>query len=232
MTTLIQISSGPANKLSEGIPLAHPSLSHPQPKAELLGRACKIPEAHITNFSEEAIRSQPAFMLSQLLRHLKPCLREAAGLGGWEVVSAGHGVSVGATTGIMLTLPSLDVVQGHRFDAPHVIFSDTLSGNEDIPANVSAVLTSSSIDVLAHVAIRARDQGVFLATCSDSAPAGATRKYAGFSGKVVAVSTDAAGEVGITTRGTRPTLIFQVSLGFVSKLLPPPRPFVCTLFFL
>ena len=57
-------------------------LSRPQPKAVLLGRACKVPEAYITNFSEESIRSQPSFMLSLLLRQLMPELRCAGGTGG------------------------------------------------------------------------------------------------------------------------------------------------------
>jgi hypothetical protein len=38
---------------------------------------------------------------------------------------------------------------------------------EDIPPGVSAVLTESTTDVLSHVAIRARSQGVLLATCFD-----------------------------------------------------------------
>jgi alpha-glucan,water dikinase len=38
---------------------------------------------------------------------------------------------------------------------------------EDIPQGVTAVLTESTTDVLSHVAIRARSQGVLLATCFD-----------------------------------------------------------------
>ena len=40
-----------------------------------------------------------------------------------------------------------------------------LGGMEDIPEGVAALLTRSSTDVLSHVAIRARCQGVLLATC-------------------------------------------------------------------
>jgi hypothetical protein len=40
---------------------------------------------------------------------------------------------------------------------------------EDIPPGVTAVLTESTTDVLSHVAIRARSQGVLLATCFDEA---------------------------------------------------------------
>jgi alpha-glucan,water dikinase len=38
---------------------------------------------------------------------------------------------------------------------------------QDIPPGITAVLTKSSTDVLSHVAIRARSQGVLLATCFD-----------------------------------------------------------------
>lgn len=38
---------------------------------------------------------------------------------------------------------------------------------EDIPDGVVALLTRSSTDVLSHVAIRARTQGVLLAGCGD-----------------------------------------------------------------
>ena len=162
-------------------------------------------------------------MVSQLLFQLMPALREASGLGSWQTVSAGYGSAVGVATGIMLKLPSVDVLQGRQFDTPHVIFSDTLSGNEDIPANVSAVLTSSSIDVLAHVAIRARDQGVFLATCNDPPKAGELQKYDDVNGKMVAVSMDAAGEVGRCFTQTR--LAVRIPSSILDTLLAPcPLP--------
>ena len=135
-------------------------------------------------------------MVSKLLLKMMPALREAAGLGHWHLVSAGYGSSVGVATGIMLKLPSLDMIQGHRLETPHVIVSMALYGHEDIPPNVSAVLTTSSVDVLSHVAIRARDQCVFLASCSDPTMGDSLRKYESYVGKMVAVSTDAAGEVG------------------------------------
>lgn len=40
-----------------------------------------------------------------------------------------------------------------------------LGGMEDIPEGVVCLLTRSATDVLSHVAIRARSQGVLLATC-------------------------------------------------------------------
>ena len=51
-------------------------------------RACNIDEAYITNFGEEVVRGQPVFVLSILLRYLKPMLRTSAGVGNWQVRSA------------------------------------------------------------------------------------------------------------------------------------------------
>lgn len=49
----------------------------------------------------------------------------------------------------------------------HPFVMQALGGMEDIPDGVVALLTRSSTDVLSHVAIRARTQGVLLAGCSD-----------------------------------------------------------------
>ena len=51
-------------------------------------RACNIDEAYITNFGEEVVRGQPVFVLSILLRYLKPMLRASAGVGSWQARSA------------------------------------------------------------------------------------------------------------------------------------------------
>ena len=59
------------------------------------------------------------------------------------------------------------------------------------------MLTTASVDVLSHVAIRAREQGVLLAMCDDPYMAGTLHMYQGFHGKTVTVSTDVSGEVGL-----------------------------------
>jgi hypothetical protein len=47
------------------------------------------------------------------------------------------------------------------FSAPTVLISGPMGGLEDIPANIVAVVCAGTMDVLSHVAIRARNQ-VFL----------------------------------------------------------------------
>jgi len=60
-------------------------------------------------------------------------------------------------------------VQFKTFDAPTVLLSSRVSGEEDIPAGVVAVITQDSPDVLSHIAVRARNTHVMFASCSDPA---------------------------------------------------------------
>ena len=76
--------------------------------------------------------------------------------------------SLAPAAGQVMLCPSLAEVQGSTFDTPVVLLSQGLSGIEDIPPGVAAVLTQAGVDVLSHVAIRARSQGVLLASCADA----------------------------------------------------------------
>ena len=67
--------------------------------------------------------------------------------------------------------------------------------------NVTAVLTQSPTDVLSHVAIRARSQGVLLATCFDEAALGSIKQM---EGKNVRLNVDATGAV-IATESAAPS---------------------------
>jgi alpha-glucan,water dikinase len=134
-----------------------------QPRAEFLGSAFGVEAWTVPLFSEEVIRGGPAFALSLLLRPLDPLLRQAAGLGGWQVISparAGGRVQVAGR---------LSDVQTERYTEPTVIVTDGVAGNEEIPEGVTAVLTSDTPDLVSHVAVRARNAGVLFATCFDGA---------------------------------------------------------------
>lgn len=135
-----------------------------QPHAEAFGKACSIPESYVLNFSEEVVRGLPAFVMGPLLKFLNPHLRAAAGVGPWQVVATGTEPPV---MGTIQALPNMDNIQGTTFDQPTVLVIDGLTGNEDIPEGVTAVLTATATDVLSHIAIRARSQSVLLATCFD-----------------------------------------------------------------
>jgi alpha-glucan,water dikinase len=133
-----------------------------QPKAQFLGKAFHAETWTIRLFGEEVMRGGLIFALSLLSHHLRQRLRRRAKLPSWQPISRGAG------QGRVKVMDTLDGVQGRRFDPPAIIVSQTIRGDEDLPEGTLAVLTSASVDVVSHVAIRARNQGVLLATCYDS----------------------------------------------------------------
>jgi len=156
----------------------------------------KIDPAYIANFGEEVVRGSPTFVLSGLLRAIDARAREAAGTGSWEIVAAppaGSSSAEGSIVGVIRSLASLSEIAGDDLAAtPTVVVAAAVGGNEDIPLGVVAVLTGSVADALSHVALRARAQGVLLATCFDEA---ALAALAGSAGKRAALRVSAAGEV-------------------------------------
>jgi len=125
--------------------------------------------AAIAGFGEEVARGAPVAVLATVLRALEPRLRTAAGVGPWDLAAPGP---MGGVAGTVTVLATLAEVQGATFEGaagPAVLIAAGLDGSEDIPAGVVAVLTAAETDVLSHVAIRARAQGVLLASCADPA---------------------------------------------------------------
>jgi alpha-glucan,water dikinase len=132
-----------------------------QPKAEFLGNAFCAEPWTITGFTEEVVRGRPVFVLVMLLRHLDPILRRNADLGNWQVVSRGRGL------GAVEVVADLRSVQGKTYERSTVIVTDNIAGDEDIPPNITAIITPDTIDIVSHVAIRARNAQVLIATCYD-----------------------------------------------------------------
>eukprot|EP00798_Chlamydomonas_sp_ICE-L_P020028 gene20028-26744_t len=132
-----------------------------QPYAELFGKECDLDEKFIRNFGEEVVRGHPAFVLSTVVQALEPTVREAAGVSSWQIVSQAPAV------GTIKLIADLSEIQGEEFGAPTILIAEKVGGMEDIPANITAVLTRSLTDVLSHVAIRARSQKCLLASCMD-----------------------------------------------------------------
>jgi alpha-glucan,water dikinase len=126
-------------------------------------------------FSEEMIRGGPVFALSRLLHPLSRALRESAGLSGWQVVSPAH------ACGRIEVIEDLHAVQSKRYSEATVIVTDIVSGDEEIPEGVRAVLTTSQVDLVSHLAVRARNAGVLLAICFEAAELETFKKRAGWS---------------------------------------------------
>ena len=69
---------------------------------------------------------------------------------------------------------------------------ERVTGEEEIPDGVVAVLTPDAPDVLSHVAVRARNLKTLFATCYENSP---MEELEGLSGKVLSIKTTAAGDV-------------------------------------
>ncbi|HMP83865.1 MAG TPA: PEP/pyruvate-binding domain-containing protein, partial [Verrucomicrobiota bacterium] len=134
-----------------------------QPIADKLGMAFNADEWARKLFSEEVIRGRPAFVLSLLIRHLDPLLRRAAKLGNWQVISPSQAI------GFVEVVQTLREVQSKRYGLPTVIVAEKVSGDEEPPEGVRAVITPSSVDLVSHVAVRARNAQLLFATCYDTA---------------------------------------------------------------
>ncbi|MBU0485911.1 MAG: hypothetical protein KKB30_15515 [Proteobacteria bacterium] len=132
-----------------------------QSKAEYLGQAISAPAWTIELFTQEVLRGGPAFVLSQLLGQLMPQLRKVADLGPWQLISQQEVIG-------RMTIADLATVQAEKFKEPTILLSAKISGEEEIPPGITGVITSAGVDVLSHVAVRARNSGIFFATCYDA----------------------------------------------------------------
>ena len=134
-----------------------------QPAATEIGVACGIEHWAVDLFAEEVIRGGPAFALSLVLSRLDPLLRAEADMGAWQIISPVPAV------GYVKHVHSLREVMNETFTRPTVLVADKVGGDEEIPAGSVAVLTTCSVDVLSHSAVRARNMGCLFATCYDEA---------------------------------------------------------------
>ncbi|KAG7617165.1 Alpha-glucan water dikinase 2 [Arabidopsis thaliana] len=132
-----------------------------QPTAKYLGQLLRVDKHGIDVFTEEVIRAGPGAVLSTLVNRFDPSLRKIANLGCWQVISSADAY------GFVVCVNELIVVQNKFYSKPTVIIASKVTGEEEIPAGVVAVLTPSMIDVLSHVSIRARNSKICFATCFD-----------------------------------------------------------------
>jgi hypothetical protein len=77
-------------------------------------------------------------------------------------------ISPTAASGYVYVVDDLSTIQHRVFERPTVVIAKHVSGAEEIPMGATAVLSGSSVDVLSHSAVRARNSKVFFATCYDA----------------------------------------------------------------
>jgi alpha-glucan, water dikinase len=117
-----------------------------QTPADVFDKAVdNVDHKYVANFGEEVARGHPLYVSSALLHKIQADVRAAAGLGPWEVVSAGPdtGVAVGRVVTAALSDMQGESVQPGA--AARVVLSAELGGLEDVPPGVIAVLTTSPV---------------------------------------------------------------------------------------
>jgi alpha-glucan,water dikinase len=159
-----------------------------QPLAEYLGTAFGAAKWTLELFSEEVLRGRFELAASALMLKLDEVLRQIAKLGHWQVVSRG----TGRVEGMAQTCGSLSEIQGKSFDVSTILVAERISGEEDIPAGVVAVLTESPLDLMAHIAVRARNARILLATGWDAARLAGLRET---QGQWIRLSVTAEGDI-------------------------------------
>ena len=183
-----------------------------QPRAEQLGRAFHAEEWAIKLFSEVVVRGRPAFVLSLLIRHLDSILRRSARLGDWQVINPNH------VAGEVAVVESLREVQGRKFERPTIILAEKVFGDEEPPEGVRAVITLDSVDLVSHVAVRARNAHLLFATCYDHA---CFERLQAMKGRLLRLEVNAAGDVlfGEAPEGAAPVL--SASAAPAPRVAPP-----------
>jgi len=140
--------------------------THIGPKACHLGSAVGVPQQVLDIFVDEVLRGSALFSVSLVLKRMEPQLRTLAHLPPWQMISAvDHPVQ-----GELVIIERMLHMQDQIFETPTVLLSGLVSGEEEVPVGVQAVLVrdaASAPDILSHCAVRARNSGVLLATCFD-----------------------------------------------------------------
>jgi alpha-glucan,water dikinase len=136
-----------------------------QEKGEMLGKEFGLPYTSYKIFSEEITRGTLFFSLSMILKKIDPRIRESAHLGNWLVISQGrsHG-----SRGYIEHVRYLKDVMHKTYSRRTVLLCDKIDGEEEVPANVQAIILIDGTDypdVLAHVSVRARNLKVLFTVC-------------------------------------------------------------------
>jgi alpha-glucan,water dikinase len=96
------------------------------------------------------------------LAQLEGEIRAAGGLSSWQVVSPGLKTATGVLRAVILK-----DVQEEVYQEPTVLLASRITGEEEIPPGVVAIISPDAVDVLSHVSVRARQLKVLFATCFD-----------------------------------------------------------------
>jgi len=172
-----------------------------QTKAQYLGNAFQADQWTIDLFSQEIVRAGSAFVLSLLINHIEPLLRQIAHLGSWQVISRAKAVG-------KVEVATLLSIQARKFKQPAAIITDKITGDEEIPEGVIAVISSDMTDILSHVSVRARNASILFAVCYDPDIIDDLKQR---KGKILQLAVNDSGDVEYLETGGRKTANAKMS---------------------
>lgn len=137
---------------------------HLGPLSTCLGTSFGAQKEIIATFIEEAVRGGPAYVLSHLIRKAQPAVRRVADLGPFSTIAPHDKESKGP----VVVFNKLRESMGLNFKRGTVVVANTCDGDEDVPQNTAFIVIGSTVDVLSHVAVRARNEHHGLVACLDA----------------------------------------------------------------
>ncbi|OMJ90459.1 hypothetical protein SteCoe_7158 [Stentor coeruleus] len=131
-------------------------------KGRFLGEQFHADQETIDLFTEELIRGSLFFAVSIVLKKINSKIRIISGLKAWQVISP-----VFPVIGKLTVVDSLHSVAYEKYPEAVVLCCLKVTGEEEIPEGATGVISSSELDTLAHVSVRARNNKVLLTICYD-----------------------------------------------------------------
>jgi alpha-glucan,water dikinase len=102
---------------------------------------------------------------------------------------------------------SLHSIQGKSFERPTIVIANQVRGDEQPPEQVTGVITPDVVDLVSHVAVRARNAHLLFATCYDKE---CLNRLSSLKGHLLNLTVNLSGDV-----------IFEEAKG-VTGVIPPP----------
>ncbi len=130
-----------------------------QPVADYIGSACKCDDWAVKLFAEETVRGGESFPLSKIVHAMLKHLRQAAGMGGWQVIGPG------SASGRLVAVRNLHEVEAVVYSEPTVLITEVVSGDEEVPSGVVGIVTREAPDLVSHLSVRTRNLGVVFGAC-------------------------------------------------------------------
>ncbi|MFH1077307.1 MAG: PEP/pyruvate-binding domain-containing protein [Pseudomonadota bacterium] len=168
-----------------------------QPKAELLGKAFKADSWTLKLFSEEVVRGHPISALSMLVSHINAHAGKNSGLGRWQIISRKN------VAGVVEYFDSLRPIQEKKFSLPTILIIKKVFGDEEVPEGAVGMITLCNIDLVSHIAIRARNAGILCATSHDSS---LFDQLKGYAGKRIGLQVDDSGDISFSDAVEEPDI--------------------------